>query len=719
MAYRLEKTTGDLILDGWENGIGVSPHKGIANMQGVDISTEPGEVMVSFGRVVQSQAKFSGGTLTALNASHLTATAVSNHLPVAGFWINVSASTISNLSTGNYFVYASNQSTGVVQLSTGGVASTAYDPTGANVIANFGLSGTATFSTTFDMAEAVQGATETYTDSSNVVQYRYYVIDTNGRLFVSDTSQASLWNWALVYTAAAPGGYGPASSTVGGMAILNGFVIIILGAGIYTISTVQLGTAPMLSSFGGPLSSKSTPNGHFALVGHQGKLYYCDGNYIGSLFPNTSLDATTGASVNIQSYCSFTAVTTQGTISAVLSGSVPATNSAGSTARIPAFFFTSPGGTQPSNLTAGTKYYIDYTDGLSTYGKFKVYAAASGGAAIDIAAGAAGTQYFNTFFPQSSDGNTTLLFTPENLNLPAFETSTAIGELGSLVIIGTKSNVLYPWNQVDPTPSDLLPMPENGVSAFLTVNNMLYILAGARGNIYLTNGSAVSSALKVPDYCSSGQVEPYFKWGGIMYLRGRVWFSIEDQTSSHTGNCGGVWSFVPTQNFFIGQDTGLSLRMDNRPIDGTFNGYSPVLLASQNQSARGPQYWDFRTSSTSSPAYSINFSDTIPTSAAIIETELIPTGTLLDKKTFAQIEFKLTALADANATETVAISYRKNLTDSFTSLGTAITEGAPAFLSGYFKANFQKTQWLQLQITLTPSGLSTSSFLRLFEIRIR
>ena len=57
MAYRTEKTEQgiDIVIDGWQNGIAPSPHKGIANMQAVNISSEPDEVMVSYSRTQQTQ----------------------------------------------------------------------------------------------------------------------------------------------------------------------------------------------------------------------------------------------------------------------------------------------------------------------------------------------------------------------------------------------------------------------------------------------------------------------------------------------------------------------------------------------------------------------------------------------------------------------------------------------------------------------------------------
>ena len=181
------------------------------------------------------------------------------------------------------------------------------------------------------------------------------------------------------------------------------------------------------------------------------------------------------------------------------------------------------------------------------------------------------------------------------------------------------------------------------------------------------------------------------------------------------GNCGGIWSFVPTQNFFIGQDTGLSLRIENQSSYGSYNGVSTVLIPAQNQQGRGAQYWNGWYSSVTSPTYGIDGTDTSANTYCIIETDLIPTGEFLEKKTFANITYQLGA--PLTSAESVGMSYRLNATDSWTSLGTAVTESSTG-LSGYFPATFEKGQWLQLQVTLTPNG-SSGSFVRLKEIKIR
>lgn len=716
MAYRFEKeANGDraLVFDTPERGIAPSPHQGFGNMQAVNINTEQGEVMCSYSRVQQTTSAIStsAAALTVGSTSVLFVNVgITGSYIKSGSWIVVSNSTITGLANGNYYVISNNGSqVNQIQLST------TYSTSSSAIITGYVAGGSADVATLFDMAAGVQGATERYVDTTGATQYRYYVIDTNGRLWFQDTATYSGVDtplWALPYTSTITSYNGAVTTTCTGMTVAFGTVVIFGGNKIFTIPTSRLGVSPAAFSAGNILSSPATTNSHFALAGKQGRIYYCDGNYIGSIFPDVSIDpSATTPTANIQSYCSYTASTTTGTLTAVLNGSVPYDKGTG--ARIPAFFFPAYGGTQPTNLVAGTRYWIEYT--IGTWGSFQVFAAQTGGAAINIATGAAGVQYFNTFYPQSSDGTAVITFSQQRLALPAEEISTTIAELGNTIVVGVEGNTLYPWNQVDPLPSQPIPLPEAYTTSMVTVNNVIYVFAGFRGNIYITNASSVSLATSVPDY-TTGLIEPYMTWGGSMFLRGRVYFSIKDQTSSHTGQCGGVWSFVPVQNFTYGQDYGIAMRIENKSSYNTYNGFSTVLIPKQTQTARGPQYFNMWTSSISSPTYGVDGSETTPNTAAVIQTDLANVGTQLVPFTPKQIEYKLAAPLVAG--DSVAMAYRLNLSDAFVSCGSVVQESATS-LSGYFVANFQNARWLQLQATLTPNASSTSSFVRLKEIRVR
>lgn len=720
-AYKYEKTEyggEDLVISGWENGIAPSPHKGIANIQNANISTEMQEIMCSFARL--AEINLPGiGSLSYYSANQIIVAPIGGGFALpAGVWITASGSL-----SGSYYILNSQIIGGqqVIQ-----VAAT-YN---GSVVGGFTSGFAATFSVLTPFGLPIGSATEIYNGG---VGYRYYILDGNGLVWVNDTLNTPIGGSWFCPDASVAYWSGANPS---GIAILNGWLMVVAGYGVYAKPTVNLGNttattttwAQVYQEDGNHLQLNSlgiSTNPHTAFVGHQGKMYYCDGNYLGEIFPDTSVLVT--GLPNIQSYCQYSFVTTTGTINEVLSGSLPTNGLASGDAgflRVPAIFFSSPGGSVGSALTQGTVYFIQYT--LGGAGTFAVYSAATGGSPLNLASGANGNQYFNTFYPTSTNATAlatgTVTITTQRLNLPTFEVSQCMCENGNVLLIGCNGNTVYPWSQVTTLPDSLITLPESNVAQLINVNNMAYIFAGNKGNIYITNGSVASLVTTVPDYCAgipgtaSTYIEPYFVWGGAMYLRGRVYFSVRDQTSTKLGNCGGIWSFIPTQNFYVGQDIGIGLRLESQSSYGTYSGFCPVLLASQNQEAIGPQFWSAWQANINTSGYGIDFTGTTPNGSTLIETDAIPTGTMLDKKTFKQVEYKLgTALASG---ETIEILYRQDLTSTYTTLA-MINEDNSTALSGYFPVNFQKGQWLQLQISLNPVATSSSSFCRFYELRIR
>lgn len=619
---------------------------------------------------------------------------------------------LSIVSTGYYYVSYKNASNQIK-------LSAHYDPYAQHAITH-GTTGSATFNTVAVPGAAVAKATEKYA-SATATEYRYYMLDANGRLWVYDTAvyDASLAASGVATLWMMPDMTPYSTLALSGLTILNGWVMAVSNAFIYGKPTSDLGRF-FYRLPNAALNNPFPTHTNFAYTGHQGKMYYCDGNYLGMLFPTTSFETNVA---NIQSFSQYTAVTTTGTITDIISGSLPYDPSAG--VRIPACFFTDQYGTLPTALTEGVVYFIE----ASPYtGTFKVYTTAGGVTPLDIATGASGNQFFNTFYPLGEhagpNGDHALVtFSGQRVNLPAFEVATCMIEIGNTVLIGGITNTIYPWNQIDATPSDFIPLPESGVVAMENVNNTAYILAGNKGNVYISNGSVASHVLKIPDYCAGvpgtplTYIEPYFTWGDIVYVRGRVYVSILDQTATKAGNTGGVWSFVPAENF-SSVDSSLALRLENQNSYGDYDGMARLMIANQEQLAVSPQYWSFWQDSynTATSAFGIDYTSTVPVTTYVIETDMLATGSFLAKQTFQQLEYKLTtALASGDS---VALYYRLNSTDAWTALGTENFESGD-HISGYFEVNFQKTQWVQFRAVCTTNGLTTSSFVRMKQLMLR
>lgn len=313
--------------------------------------------------------------------------------------------------------------------------------------------------------------------------------------------------------------------------------------------------------------------------------------------------------------------------------------------------------------------------------------------------------------------------------------SAATGGTGGAtnILVGGLTNIIYPWAPGTSFFQPVVFVSESYIQQMVTVNNLVYIFAGSKGNIYITNGSSLTSVISVPDYVANStgaDQDPFFIWGGAMYLRGRIWFSVQ------APNCGGIWSFIPTINYYPEQDTGTSLRLEHQNSYGTYAGMATILFAPQkttDQNAEGVQYWagwDDGTSGGSVNPYGIDFSSTTPytsfsggtgtspyVGAAIIETDLIPIGTLLDKTSFSEIEYKLSAPLVSG--ENVGINYRPSATSAWLPL-TLTQKETTNPISGIFipTNNMQILQWVQLQVVLG-STATNPSYTRLTELRLR
>lgn len=619
---------------------------------------------------------------------------------------------LSIVSPGNYYVSYKNASNQIK-------LSEHYDPYAEHPITH-GTTGSATFNTLAVPNAAIAKAYEKYSTATGT-EYRYYMLDANGYVWVYDTGvyDYSLATWGVGTQWMLPDPTDYSSFGFNGMSILNGWCMVVSHAYLYGKPTTDLGRF----FYALPNAALNNPLGNhknYAMTGHQGKMYYTDGNYIGSLFPTTSFETNVA---NIQSFSKYSADGTMGTFDAIIGGSMPYDPTLNT--RIPAVFFTDQYGTLPTAITEGVVYYIAVN---VTAQNFQVYANITGGVPLDIDTGATGNQYFNTFYPlglhAGIDGDHSLVtWSGQRVNLPYFELATCMVELDNTVLIGGVTNTLYPWNQVDATPSGFIPLPESGVVAMENVNNTAYILAGNKANIYISNGSVASHALKVPDYCAGvpgtplTYIEPSFTWGDIAYVRGRVYFSILDQTATKAGNTGGVWSFLPTENF-SSDDAALALRLENQNSYGDYDGMARLILPNQVQRAISPQYWSFwqDSYSTGTSSFGIDYTGTVPVTTFIIETDLLATGTFLDKETFQQLEYKLTS--EMVAGDSVAMYYRLNATDAWSDSMTIIEE-ADNRLSGYVEVGFQKTQWVQFRIVCTTTGTTGSSFVRLKQLMLR
>lgn len=174
----------------------------------------------------------------------------------------------------------------------------------------------------------------------------------------------------------------------------------------------------------------------------------------------------------------------------------------------------------------------------------------------------------------------------------------------------------------------------------------------------------------------------------------------------------GIFSLMvsPSQ---VGNDTPGALVMESQYSYGltpAFNSSQNGILIDNEQYANYDSYYSAWSNSNMG---GIDFNDTTlwQNWEPLIETDLIPIGTILNKGTLGNIEFKLDRPMASG--DQIRLSWRPNLTASYTVMGTTST----AQLSDYYPSNISQSQWAQFLVQFKCAS-SGSSFIPLREIRI-
>lgn len=304
---------------------------------------------------------------------------------------------------------------------------------------------------------------------------------------------------------------------------------------------------------------------------------------------------------------------------------------------------------------------------------------------------------------------TSYTYTSDALSFPESDKITCMAELGNLLILGGRNNFVYTWDKLSPGFNGLLNVPDVFTYAIVALNNNAYMFSGVRGRIYITNGSGVELYKKVPDYVT-GTVNPYIIWRDANFNRNQIYFSFSAQNNALTdqGTVSGVWA--------LETETG-AMYLLNKTSNSGYTGTTNMALPMPPLTAGGnpPPGAGVMIGWYSGSTYTLDIGTSTPYTnyESYVHTDMIPVGTFLDPFTPSQIEWKTSAPLVSG--ESVRVSYRTNISDSFTTIGTSSTAGV---LSDLYQTNFQKAQWVQFRVE-TSSTASSPSYTRLTELRIR
>lgn len=262
MSYHLDGT--DIVIDGFENGIAPDPYSGLADMRNMNISGVPGEASVNF-KCLATNMGTASGTITLVDAGDTVSFTGGGNI-VSGMAITVGAS-VGGLTAGTvYYVLGANQ----LSLSYGGAAVAI-------------TSNTSTTYASINMGVPTARTTEIKI-SSGVPVATYYILDRNGRAWVTENSTLgnnSYWTYLNNTTITNASG--------AGIVAWKGYLLVFRNQVIDYVSTSAAptnsgGANDWVYGWKTLNSNSSTYAGsHFAIVGQDDFVYYCDKDVVGSI----------------------------------------------------------------------------------------------------------------------------------------------------------------------------------------------------------------------------------------------------------------------------------------------------------------------------------------------------------------------------------------------------------------------------------------------------
>lgn len=311
-----------------------------------------------------------------------------------------------------------------------------------------------------------------------------------------------------------------------------------------------------------------------------------------------------------------------------------------------------------------------------------------------------------TFAPGTSASYT---FTQQALDLPPNYRIKCLEELGNNLMIGTwmGTNVynfrvadIFPWDRSSSSFGQPITINENGVNAMININSILYLSAGIDGGIYSCNGVQANAIAQIPQSLSDISGGKYLEFypGAITNYKGKLYFGVSGGGTSAIDGMG-VYSLTQTSK-------GNILNLEHAVSSLNYGASNVLKIGALLPITRDSLLVGWRDNTTygidmttnTSYAYGTNYS-------GYFISPLYQVGTPLVKRQFTQGEFILSK--ELATGEGIQISYRVNLTDSWTTIGTYTYATLGAVMSHNFNADMPDSELLQIKVGLLGTSTTT------------
>jgi len=316
-----------------------------------------------------------------------------------------------------------------------------------------------------------------------------------------------------------------------------------------------------------------------------------------------------------------------------------------------------------------------------------------------------------TFAPGTGASYT---FTQQALDLPSAYRIKCLRELGNNLMLGTwqGTNIydiriadIFPWDRSSPSFGQPIQMADYGIHAMENINETLYVLAGINGTIFKSDGVGTIPIGQLPQDLSGGKYLEFYP-GAIMSYKNKLFFGVGQGGSTAISGMG-VYSLMQT-----GRGNVLTLEHTISTLnDGSANPLKPTALLPISRDKcligwRDNTSYGIDVTNNTSYAYGTDY-------AGYFDSPLYVIGSLKALKTFDFLNFELGKLLASG--EGIRMSYRKNLTASFSVIGTfthsiAGTTVLGAVLSHFQKSGISEAETVQLRIALKGTSTTTPQF---------
>jgi hypothetical protein len=333
-----------------------------------------------------------------------------------------------------------------------------------------------------------------------------------------------------------------------------------------------------------------------------------------------------------------------------------------------------------------------------------------------------------TSFTKATAGTApTATLTNVALDLPEQTYVVTMAELGKYLMIGTtsaptwatrnnyKKAAIYLWDRVSTSFNLPIQINENSIQQMFSDNNKLYVTAGIKGNLYVTDSTNYTLLKKIPWNADrpSGAFCQMYPNAIAMNNNGNLLIGTSTYTDSYTGGDNASKHGIYEIDLKSGN---YAVVLKTIPNNGDTGASVALTIGCINPGSDDTTVFGW----SSGTSYGLDTTDSkmYTSYTAVIESQLYQVGTRLNRHVpYQNLEFTLQkGLVSGQA---IRISYRQNASTSYTVLGTFDYATLGGVISHNTKCPIDDAENLQFKIELTqPTTATAGQNINLMNVKV-